>query len=197
MAMTIVPPVIVIPGITATYLQDDYPLPPETVWSVLGKDYGRISLHPDNIRYEAREPALFRPGQIYEIAYKELVQELRHNLRGKEDQPVPVFPFGYDWRQPLETIEEQLSAFVDEVIERTKLLKHYYTRGYADDPKVNFVGHSMGGLVIAGYLERYGKEGRAAKVTTLAAPFRGSFEAVVKITTGTAELGSGPGPETV
>ena len=144
--MVIVPPVVIVPGITATSLRDEYPLPPETVWSVLNNEFERISLHPDNIRYEAREPARIQSAQIFEIAYKELIQELRHNLCDKEDQPVPVFPFGYDWRQPLDILEAQLAAFVNEVIERTKLLRHYYDAGYSTDPKVNLIGHSMGGI---------------------------------------------------
>jgi pimeloyl-ACP methyl ester carboxylesterase len=181
-------PTIVVPGIIASYLQDAYPIPPEIVWSVLTNDYVRVALHPDNLRYEAAEPARVTPGQIYEVAYKELVEELRYNLTLKSDEPVPVFPFAYDWRQPIEATEQQLTAFVDEVIERTKLLKHYDRAGYADQPKVNLIGHSMGGLVIAGYLERAGKEHRVHKITTLAAPFQGSFEAVIKITTGTANL---------
>lgn len=188
--MAIIPPVIVVPGITATHLRDEYPLPPDMVWSVLSKDYERVSLHPDNMRYEAREPARVQAAHLYEIAYKELVQELRHNLRAREDQPVPVFPFAYDWRQPLDTIEAELAAFVDEVIERTQLLKHYHDAGYADDPKVNLLGHSMGGLIITGYLERQGKKARVAKVATLATPFRGSFEAIIQVTTGTANLGT-------
>jgi pimeloyl-ACP methyl ester carboxylesterase len=182
-------PTIVVPGITGSYLQDVYPLPPETVWSVLTKDYPRVSLHPDNLRYEASEPARVVSGQIYEIAYKELVEELRHNLTVKEDLPVPVFPFAYDWRQPLPITEQQLSSFIDEVIARTKLLKHYDREGFADQPKVNLVGHSMGGLVIAGYLQNAGKSHLVHKVATLATPFQGSFEAVIKITTGTADLG--------
>ena len=79
------------------------------------------------------------------------------------------------------------------MIERTKLLKHYHNSGYGDDPKVNVVGHSMGGLVIAGYLERAGNKARVAKVATLATPFRGSFEAVVQLATGTSNL-SGAAP---
>src|SRR5438477_9153764 len=96
-------PVIVVPGIIANYLRDDYPLPPETVWEVLegSKQYERVSLHPDNRRYEAIEPARVGPGQLYEVAYRELIEELRHNLTLRPDQPVPVFPFSYDWRQPL------------------------------------------------------------------------------------------------
>lgn len=182
-------PTIVVPGITASYLTDTYPLPPETVWSVMTKEYERAALHPDDLRYEAQEPAAVVAGQLFEVAYKELIEELRHNLRTREDQPVPVFPFAYDWRQPLERTEALLAAFIDEVIARTKLLRHYAAAGYGEDPKVNLVGHSMGGLVIAGYLERTGKKHRVHKVATLATPFQGSFEAVIKVTTGTANLG--------
>ena len=86
-------PVIVIPGITATYLRDEYTLPPEAVWTVIKKDFARITLHPDDLRYEATEPARVMPDQIYEIAYGELVKELRYNLAVAPDVPVPVYLF--------------------------------------------------------------------------------------------------------
>lgn len=185
-------PVIVVPGITANYLRDEYPIPPDIVWAAITKEYERVALHPDNLRFEATQPARIVPDQLVEVAYRQLVEELRYNLRTREDLPVPVFPFSYDWRQPLDAIELALAAFVEEVIARTKLLRHYDQDGFADDPKVNLVGHSMGGLIIAGYLERAGKNSRAAKVATLASPFQGSFEAVIKVTTGTANLGPSP-----
>lgn len=184
-------PVIVVPGITATQLLDQYPLPAELVWSVLGKDYARVSMHPDNVRHEALEPARVQPGQVFEIAYRELVEELRYNLRQTEDQPVPVYTFGYDWRQPLDDSETQLALFIEEVIERTRLMRHYVKAGYDAAPKVNLVGHSMGGLVIAGCLERLRRKARVAKVATLATPFCGSFESVIQLATGTASLGGG------
>ncbi len=188
--MNLAYPVIVVPGITASNLQDEYPINPETVWSVLKKDYERISLHPDDLRYEAIEPARVRSGNLFEIAYSELINELRFNLKDKEDEPIPVYPFNYDWRLPLETAQEQLDDFVTEVIERTKLLKHYYNQGYENDAKVNLVGHSMGGLVITSYLASKGTASPVNKVVTLATPFQGSFEAVIKIITGTANLGT-------
>ena len=198
--MALANPVIIVPAITATYLRDEYPLPPELLWTVLRKDYERAALHPDNPfdaakptrAYEATEPSRVQPDQLYEVAYSELISELRHNLREKEDLPVPVFAFAYDWRQPLSLLEEALGNFIDEVIERTKLLKHYAKAGFADDPKVSLVGHSMGGLIVAGYLERAGAKARVEKVVTLATPFQGSFEAVIKIITGTANLGATP-----
>ena len=100
--MAIPHPVIVLPGITANNLRDEYPLPPETIWSVPTREYERASLHPDNLRLEAIEPARVRVDQLFEIVYSELIEELRYNLREAEDKTVPVFPFAYDWRQPLE-----------------------------------------------------------------------------------------------
>lgn len=141
--MALVHPVIVVPGITATYLRDDYPLPPEVIWNVLRSDYERAALHPDNLRYEAREPARVQADQPFEVVYRELIEELRFNLRERDEEPVPVYAFGYDWRQPPDRIEEALGAFVDEVIARTRLMAHYHRQGYGDDPRVNLVGHSM------------------------------------------------------
>jgi len=186
-------PVIVVPGITATYLRDDYLLPPDFPWTVMTKKFDRIALHADDLRYESAEPARVQSDQLYEIAYRELIEELRYNLAPKTDQPVPVYPFGYDWRQPLDAAEAKLEAFIDEVIGRTRLLRHYDANGYAADSRVNLVGHSMGGLIIAGTIERMARAGTAqqkiGKVATLASPFKGSFEAVIKVATGTANLG--------
>ena len=185
-------PVIVVPGITATYLKDHYPVSPETVWAVLShtKSYARVALHPDNPQYEVQEPARVLPDQLYEIAYRELIEELSYNLTPHEATPVPVYPFGYDWRQPLVQTEVQLAGFIREVIERTRLTRHYNADGYSASGKVNLVGHSMGGLVIAGALQRLGEDAPVGKVATLATPFQGSFEAVIKMITGTANLGT-------
>jgi pimeloyl-ACP methyl ester carboxylesterase len=191
-------PVIVIPGIMGSELRDEYPVAPETVWSpfkLLIKAYDRITAHPDNTRLELVEPARVVKDQLFEIAYSELVEELRHNLRPQSDEPVPVFPFAYDWRQGLEGIQEALDGFIDEVIDRTRLLRHYHAAGYGSNEfpsKVNLVGHSMGGLIIAGYLKAHGDE-KVGRIATIASPFRGSLEAVAKVTTGVGALGPSSG----
>jgi Lecithin:cholesterol acyltransferase len=182
-------PVIVIPGISATYLRDQYPLPPETIWTVMHKDFERAGLHPDAPQFEARQPARVVPDQMFEIAYKELIEELRHNLTSTASDPVPVYPFAYDWRQPFEVVEDQLLAFSKEVVARTRLQRNYNAAGYGADGKVNLVGHSMGGLIVAGLLARRGAEAPVAKVVSLGSPFQGSFEAAIKVATGTGNFG--------
>jgi hypothetical protein len=203
------PPVIVIPGITATSLVDHYPGEPESLWGLpWPRKYDRTALHPDDLRYERVEPSLVRPGEVFSIPYDQLVRELRHDLSADSDHPRPVYLFGYDWRQPLEASIAALEAFIQEVVDRTRLLRHYHKSGFDETPAVDLVGHSMGGLLIAGLLaerERAasgrpspvaaGGSGAGAppvrRVVTLGTPFGGSFEAVVKIITGTAQLGSG------
>ena len=192
-------PVILIPGITASVLHDEYELPPEAVWTTaLKRRYERITLHPltlhsDRRPYELQEPARVAPHGPFPLIYEDLVEELRDGLSEDIGAPVPVFPFGYDWRMPLDHTEERLAAFVDEVIDRTLLMHHYRNdSGYREHPKVTLIGHSMGGLIIAGYIERH-TGAKVDKVVTLASPFQGSYEAVLKVATGTADFGDDSG----
>ena len=187
-------PVIVIPGITASDLHDEYELPPEAVWStVLKRRYERVTLHPEDQRYELREPARVAPRGPFPLIYEDLIEELRDGLSEEQPGPVPVFPFGYDWRMPLDRTEEQLAAFVREVIDRTLLMRHYRDdEAFCENPTVSLIGHSMGGLIIAGYIERYSGR-RVDRVVTLGTPFQGSYEAILKVATGTSELGDDSG----
>ena len=194
-------PVILVPGITGTYLYDQYPISPERVWgekSALGltvgkrESYERIWLHPRDPRYEASEPSRVVPGQVFEEAYEEFIEEVRSELSDVADAIVPVFPFLYDWRAPLHRTQARLSAFVDEVLRRTMLIPHYYSQygrkskqGDANATlRVSLVGHSMGGLIIAGYLAKKGRSHRVGKVVTIATPFRGSCDVIDKMVTG-------------
>jgi pimeloyl-ACP methyl ester carboxylesterase len=185
-------PTIFLPGIMGSALRDEYAVSPESVWSpfkLIVKAYDRITAHPSDLRYELKEPSRIAPEKVFEFIYGELIEELRHNLSPQSDQPVPVFPFAYDWRQPLESTEARLSGFIDEVIDRTKLLKHYHDDGYGKNsaPKVNLVAHSMGGLVVASYLKKFG-ETKVNKVATIATPFQGSLESISKVAIGSSTL---------
>jgi pimeloyl-ACP methyl ester carboxylesterase len=183
-------PVIVIPGITATNLVDYYPLKADEIWTmVFNKEYERVALHPDDLRYEAVEPAHVVSGQVFPV-YDDLIRALRHELSPRADQPTPVFAFPYDWRMDVRVTAGKLSAFVDEVIARTRLLKHY---ARSDNLKVDLVAHSMGGLVTCEFLSQFGRRSDVEKVVTIGTPFLGSIEALVKIATGMSLI-TGPEP---
>lgn len=186
-------PVIVVPGITASDLHDAYQLPPEAMWTTMRTHhYERVALHPDDQRYEFHEPARVVPGGPFPMIYENLVEELRDGLSEDQGATAAVYPFGYDWRLPLDLTEEHLATFIREVVARTRLMGHYRHSDWAQSPTVSLVGHSMGGLIIGGYIERYGGES-VDKVVTLGSPFRGSYEAVLKVATGTADLGDNSG----
>ncbi len=180
-------PVIVVPGITASCLRDEYDLEDARVWALTSRRYERVALHPDDTRYERDLPARVRADRVFGVPYHELIEDLRHDLSPTADRPTPVHPFAYDWRQPLDDLENELGVFIDEVIERTALMPHYHEAGWHEAPSVDLVGHSMGGLIIAGLLASY--ETRVRKVVTIGTPFRGSLEAVIKITTGLSSIG--------
>jgi len=189
----VISPVIVVPGITASDLHDAYHLPPEAVWTTVREHrYERITLHPGDQRYELRQPARVVPGGPFPMIYEDLIEELRDGLSEEQGAPTPVYPFGYDWRLPLDQTEQSLAAFVREVVLRTRLTEHYRDSEWADDPTVSLIGHSMGGLIIAGYIER-DESPLVDKVVTLGSPFQGSHEAILKVATGTADLGEGSG----
>lgn len=178
-------PVVVVPGITATELDDEYPVRTERLWDMLfERAYERIALHPDDLRYEAREPARVVTGRPFSV-YDDLVRSLRHELSPREDRPTPVFSFPYDWRLDIRAAARHLAQFVDEVRSRTLLLKHYAGR---EDLRVDLVGHSMGGLLIVEYLAQAGADAGVGKVATLGTPYLGAVEAVVKIATGMSLL---------
>lgn len=183
--MAVQNPVIVVPGITATSLIDDYPLKSDVVWSmVLNKEYARVALHPDDLRFEAVEPAHVVPRELFPI-YDDLINALRHELSPRADKPTPVFAFPYDWRMDVAATAKLLGTFIDEVISRTRLLHHYAS---ANHLKVDLVGHSMGGLLITEYLSQFGVRSKVGKVVTIGTPYTGSVEAIVKIATGMSLL---------
>ncbi len=175
MAAAQLPPVIVVPGIKGSGLEDYYPIARQELWSaVLTKEYERVAMHPDDLRYEALEPAQVRASSPFAIAYKELVEALRYELTPDPRKPVPVFAFGYDWRQDCLLSAAQLGAMIEEVLARTRLLPHY-----RDEPPshVDVVAHSMGGIVAGLLLAERGAKARIRRVVTLGAPLRGAIDA--------------------
>lgn len=194
------PPVILVHAITGSVLRDLYTVPPEVVWDP-GitlfrwegiKEFSRLVMHPDDLRYEAQQPARISPSHPVAPAYGELIEALRDGLPEKADRPVPVFPFAYDWRQDNLATAARLGEFIQEVVERTNLVRHYG----GQCTSVDLVGHSMGGLVIAACLAKgHHMKKRVPlvrRVVTLGTPFQGAIDALAKMATGESELVGSP-----
>lgn len=194
-ALAAQPPVIVVHATTGSLLWDHYPVDPERVWDPTAgighlprKEFLRIALHPEQPRYEAQEPARVLPSNPVPTIYSDLIGALRYDLSLSQDRPTPVFPFAYDWR--LDNFESALGLgkFVEEVIQRTNLLRHY---GGACR-QVDIVAHSMGGLVVAAYLASRRQSAKqpspVRKVVTIATPFLGAVDAISKMATGEGEI---------
>jgi pimeloyl-ACP methyl ester carboxylesterase len=186
-------PVIVVPGFGASSLRDTYPVTPQVVYDLGVSNPDRYAQNPEDRRYEiwipGQSPSRTGANSIIPLTYQELIEELRYNLSPTLDTPTPVYSFAYDWRQRLEGTSAALESFIDEVIARTRLLPHYFAdKEWMAHPRVHLVGHSMGGLVIQGYLLEYGGA-KVGKVVSIATPFRGFIESIVQIATGTGTLG--------
>ncbi len=207
---SIIDPVIFLPGITASSLSDRYSVPDKMVWNAATyafpvsykSRYDQIVMHPaNNFNYETDEPASIYPRSVFSIAYKEFFDVLRKELSRKNKKilekscnkkscnisgEVPVYPFPYDWRQPLENVELQLDKFVDEVIKRTKLMPDYNRVGWSGD--ITLIGHSMGGYIAASYAMNAQKNAelknieKISRLITLAAPFKGSVDVPFNMT---------------
>ena len=204
-------PVVFVPGIKGSSLRDRYPPEhPRTLynrrwlWDLLGT-WDRLALHPDDVRYEQVQPAQVYPEELILLVYNEFIGYLQQELSPSRLQPTPVFAFPYDWRLPLRDTARQLDRFIREVVDRTCLLPHYAQAGYANAPAVDLVGHSMGGLIICECVHEWAQSlgqpagsqpgielGRAA---TIATPYHGSIEAIIRMITGVDNLdGQPPSP---
>jgi pimeloyl-ACP methyl ester carboxylesterase len=190
---TVLPtPVIVIHGGPASNLLDLYSTTPEEIFT-LGrgflsipkqhKQWDRVPFHPDdesitlNTSSRPITPARITAINAFFLPYEDLVEALKTNI-GYPDDPAPVFPIAYDWRQDSRLIVPVLAAFIDEVLRIVARLPQYKK---TPPTKVDIVAHSYGGLVTSRYLYSCQKQSvptNVRKVVTIATPYRGAAEAV-------------------
>lgn len=71
-----------------------------------------------------------------------------------------LFVFAYDWRKPLDSLADDLKDFIASKSITTK---------------INFVGHSMGGLVARSYAQKYGQD-KVNKILTAGSPHMGLLD---------------------
>ncbi|MBI3957323.1 MAG: lipase [Chloroflexi bacterium] len=82
-------------------------------------------------------------------------------LRGQNFNTFPMTLAPSDGRVPLEALASQVSDFVEQ--------------SFAPEQRLDFVGFSMGGVVLRYYLQRLGGLARAQRFVTLGTPHRGTW----------------------
>ncbi|MGH9382181.1 MAG: lipase/acyltransferase domain-containing protein [Thermoanaerobaculia bacterium] len=160
-------PIIFLPGIQGSKLIDTYPLDFRMRWSLEDMVIGNV--FEDSLdfllkdgRYDAAPEHLFREWELMRAAYGAMVERLRAWV----DRALYVFP--YDWRQPLEVAARRLNELIDHV--RGKLA------GPDGPPRVSFVTHSAGGLVLRSALglRRPDPWADVERIVFIGPPFRGA-----------------------
>ena len=131
---------ILIPGIKGSELTDSYPLDWPVRWSLEDMMFGDAFENPLDFalldgRYERNDGHRMLPSRPIRFVYGEMVGKLR---AWHPNEPLHVFT--YDWRRPIEHAAARLVAFCDELEGRERALGR---KG-----ALNFVTHSMGGLVL-------------------------------------------------
>lgn len=166
-------PVIVVPGIQGTSLQNYYPPDPSLVWSltsiveraVWGVDFDSLALTPEGVDYA--DNVVSRPHRALQVPYEDLVVGLRRRLGPA------VYVFRYDWRKSSADAARELRAFLKE-IERKPL--NAVEKGW--DGEFDFVCHSFGGIVFRVFLDLVGADESVHKVVFMGTPHQGSLDAV-------------------
>ena len=167
-------PTIVIPGLQGTSIQNRYPVPTTTSWSIKSLieqqlttiEFSAIGLSHGGEDFSAT--TLNYPESIFEFPYAPLISALRGKLGPR------VYPFAYDWRASLVDSAQELAHFIK------RLNRKLDNSNISWDGKYNFVCHSFGGLVFRGFLEKTDIAVRDVvnKAVFIGVPHRGSLDAV-------------------
>jgi len=108
----------------------------KTVWSGIKKYFSNI--HKLKLQFDGKSDSgaenIIERADVEDLAYSEVVNYLR-------SIGYRVFIFGYDWRKSNVESALKLAELVEKV--QAKL----------NESKINFITHSMGGLVLSAYLK--------------------------------------------
>src|SRR3989338_2191256 len=97
------------------------------------------------------------------LYYKPLLDTLTEDSKLEMDKD--VYFYAYDWRQPAEVLADNFKKYIDKIS--------------ADHPggtKFKIVGHSLGGLVVRSYVQKY-SDNKAFKILTAGTPHKGTVAA--------------------
>ncbi len=168
-------PIIFIPGIKGSQLVNTYPVDFEVRWSLEDMVIGNITEDP--LDFELREGLvdrnvrmMLREGELIKYAYERMIDHLRREA-GRL-----LYTFPYDWRKSIAPNARRLREFIEHVQSKSEV--------NGKKPKVSFVTHSMGALVLTSALGLRGPEPfrDVDRIAYVAPPFRGScgiFQALI------------------
>lgn len=179
-------PTIVVPGIKGSSLQNFYPTSPLSTWSewdaaataISGPDLFSLALDP-SARFDDSLEVVNREHGLLPTAYDRIVTSLRRRRR------LPVYVFPYDWRHSVADAGRRLVRFTELVRAKVRAA----APGWGG--QVDFVTHSMGGLVFRSFLDQYPDAGHVGQVVFIAVPQRGSLDAVEAMVRGESTLVGG------
>lgn len=159
---------ILVPGIKGSKLADTYPPDFRVRWSL--EDMVTGDLFEDPLDFELRDGLydvsdrhVFREWELMNAAYRPMI----HRLRKWVDERLYLFP--YDWRLPIERNAVRLNDFVDHIAGKL---------AYRGAEEINFVAHSMGGLLLRSALglRKPAPFRGIGRIIFVAPPFRGTCE---------------------
>jgi len=168
-------PIIIIPGIMGSRLYDqagslvwvEYSLKLTKLGEMMGmqntltvknNEINQVNLPENQREYGAMGP--------FEYPYKKIVDLLCEVFPKRG-----VYFFSYDFRQSVSDSADLLQKQIQNILNIT------------EKAKVDLIAHSLGGLIVSAYLERYGNE-NIGKVIILAAPYEGSPDTIKTALTG-------------
>lgn len=156
-------PVIFIPRIEGSELVDTYPVDFDVRWSLEDMVVGNIFEDEEDFMLRDglydKEFHLFREWKPIKFAYGDLVKRVR-------DSDPNCYMFPYDWRRDAAHSGKRLAEFI----------QHIYNRHGGKE--VEFVTHSMGGLILRSALNvirRFKPCPRVGRIVFIAPPFRGAL----------------------
>jgi len=167
-------PIILIPGIQGTKLQNINDRNFNVMWSGIKKFFSNIhdlKLQKDGLSDIGAERLVER-ADVEDIAYSEIINYLR--AKGYN-----VYIFGYDWRKSNTVSAQKLGELIKKLTNKL------------NTSKFNFLTHSMGGLVLSAYIKSLSVADRNKiinKAIFTVPPFLGSIEASFNLTIGKSRL---------
>lgn len=196
--------VVLLPGILGSVLQKDgtdiWALSGQAVWETLtsfGGAFQGLLLQDDDhtvddlgdgIQATRLMPDVHLvPGLVKIDGYTEIVRLIKDTFEVKagslsDQHPANFIEFPYDWRRDNRVAARQLKQLID------RQLPIWRQSSGAEDAKVIFVAHSMGGIIARYYLEVLEGWHNCRALITFGTPYRGSLNALNFLANGYKQL---------